>query len=99
MVYAIVAKVLYGINLFFDIITFIMILYAFMSWFVRPNNAFYQLLARFCQPIVAPFRPIAARLMQSGFMFDVSYILAFFAIRIAQYLVVQVFKWILMLLF
>ena len=99
MAYAVLVQILNGISLFFDVVTFIMVLYAFMSWFMRPNNAFYQLLARFCQPIVAPFRPIASRLMQSGFMFDVSYILAFFAIRITQYLVLQVFQWILMLFF
>lgn len=99
MGYAVMWRIITGVDLFFDVVTFIMVLYAFMSWFVRPNNAFYQLLARFCQPIVAPFRPIAARLMRSGIMFDVSYILAFFAIRVAQYLVIQVLQWILQLLF
>lgn len=98
MAYLVIMQIASGLSWFFRIVTFAMVLYAFLSWFVRPDNAFYRLLARFCQPILAPFRPIAARLMYRGFPFDVSYILAFFAIQVLQYLVMQVLSWILMLI-
>ena len=98
MAYLVIVQIANGLSWFFRIVTFVMVLYAFLSWFVRPDNAFYRLLARFCQPILAPFRPIAARLMYRGFPFDVSYILAFFAIQVLQYLVMQVLSWILMLI-
>ena len=68
-----------------------------LSWFFRIVT-FVMVLARFCQPILAPFRPIAARLMYRGFPFDVSYILAFFAIQVLEYLVMQVLSWIGMLI-
>ena len=64
MAYLVIMQIASGLSWFFRIVTFVMVLYAFLSWFVRPDNAFYRLLARFCQPILAPFRPIAARLME-----------------------------------
>ena len=98
MSYLVFYQIRYGVRLFFDIVKFVMVLYAFMSWFVRPDNAFYRVLARFCQPIVSPFRPLAARLMQRGFFLDISYILAYLALGVAQYLVNQVLIWIQMLI-
>ena len=58
MAYLVIVQIANGLSWFFRIVTFIMVLYAFLSWFVRPDNAFYRLLARFCQPILARSGPL-----------------------------------------
>lgn len=88
--------ILQSVNLLFRLATFALLLYALMSWFVRPDNAFYRLLARVCQPMIAPFRPLAARLLGRGIPFDVSYLLALLALQLLQSLVVRVLSWILL---
>jgi len=84
------AKIFEGINLFFNIISWFILAYVIMSWVVRPTNAAFRFVSRIVQPILAPFRPIARKLMQKGIMIDISAILAFFAISLIRNLLIWI---------
>lgn len=90
--YQTVAMQIYtGINYFLDIISVILVVYCFMTWFVRPNSPAYVFIHRIVEPIVAPFRPLALRLMEKGLMLDVSVLLAIIGVRIIRYIVSFIF--------
>lgn len=92
MSYALLIKIYEGLSLFLNIVSGILLAYCIMSWFVRPTNRLFMIVSRFTQPLVAPFRPIANKLMQRGFMIDVSILLAFLAIRVLESLLLALFR-------
>ena len=55
-----------------------------MTWFVRPNTPAYNFVQRLVEPFIAPFRPLALRLMEKGLMVDISVFLAILAIRVIE---------------
>ena len=65
-----------------NIYTYVILACAVLSWFVRPDNRLYLFLRSICEPVVAPFRKLAARLMPRGMMIDISSLLAYFALQI-----------------
>ncbi len=73
-----------GVYMFLNIISIMLVVYALMTWFVRPDAPVYRFMSRFCEPIVAPFRGISRRLIQAGLRIDISVILAVAAIRLLQ---------------
>ena len=81
---SIVLKILTGISYFCNIITALLVIYCLMTWFVRPDSPIYTFIHRLVEPFVAPFRPLALRLMEKGFMIDISVFLAIIAIRVVQ---------------
>ena len=56
-----------------------------MTWFVRPDSQAYMFVHRLVEPFVAPFRPLALRLMEKGLMIDISVFLAIIAVRVIHY--------------
>lgn len=82
-------QVIAGIDTFLILISVVLIVYALMSWFVRPDNPVYVFFARFADVILTPFRPIARRLINLGLRMDLSVILALLAIRILRSILVQ----------
>lgn len=92
MNYILLLRVYEGISLFLNIISGILLAYCLMSWFVPPTNRLFQIVSRFTQPLVAPFRPIAYKLMERGFRIDISVLLAFLAIRVIESLLLMLFR-------
>ena len=87
MSYAFLYQIVQGLSMFLRIVRYILLAYCLMSWFVRPTNRFYQICQRMCDPLLAPFRPISRKLIEKGFMIDISAILAFFALDIVERLI------------
>lgn len=77
----------YVISTILDILKFALVLQALLSWFVSPFNKFYKILRKVTEPMIAPFRPLAARLSNGRLPIDLAPLFAFFAIMLLQYLV------------
>lgn len=90
--YQIAYQIQYGINIFLNIVSWMLAIYCLMTWFVRPGSSMYTFMQRLIEPIVAPFRPLARRLMERGLMLDVSIVLAIFGVRILRNLVNAIFN-------
>ena len=80
----IILRVYQGVSMFLNIVSMMLVVYAFMTWFVRPDAPVYRFMNRFCEPLLAPFRPIARRLIEYGLRIDISVILAIAAIRVLE---------------
>ncbi len=91
--YQIAYQIQSGINIFLNIVSWILAAYCLMTWFVRPGSSIYTFMQRLVEPIVAPFRPLARRLMERGLMLDVSVLLAIFGVRIITRLVNTFFNY------
>ena len=83
---AIIWQIYRGVNTFLNVVSGILFVYCLMTWFVRPGSQLYSLMQRVIDPIVAPFRPLARRLMERGLMLDISVLLAIFGVQILRYL-------------
>ncbi|MBQ2956550.1 MAG: YggT family protein [Clostridia bacterium] len=83
-------QIISGVDTFLNIISVWLLVYALMTWFVRPDNPIYVFVARFADVILTPFRPISRWLINYGLHMDLSVILALFAIRILRSLLVQI---------
>ena len=81
---AVVYQIFLGINRFLSVLEVLLIIYALMTWFVRPDSPVYPFLYRFLNPVIAPFRRISRKLIERGLMIDISVILAVLAIRVVQ---------------
>lgn len=81
-----------AVNWFTEILTFLIIARAIMSWFVRdPSSSLfniYQTIIRITEPIVAPCRMLLAR-FNTGMM-DFSILLAFLLISVARNVIVNI---------
>ena len=66
-----------------NVYTYVILACALLSWFVQPFNRFYQFLRSVCEPVVAPFRRLSARLIPSNVPLDIAPLLAYFALQIA----------------
>ncbi len=72
-----------GVSTFLQIIELAIIGYMLGSWFLSPTNRLYVLLQNFSAPFIAPFRPLAMKLMmRTGLRLDLSGLMALFALRI-----------------
>jgi YggT family protein len=85
-------KILQGLGLFFRIVDGLIVAYVVMSWIVRPTNSLFRIVSTMLQPIFAPFRPIARKLLEKGLMVDITPILAIFALQILQNLITYLFE-------
>lgn len=79
-----------AVNWFAEILTFLIIARAIMSWFVRdPSSSLfniYQVIIRITEPIVAPCRMLLSR-FNTGMM-DFSILVAFLLISLARNVIV-----------
>lgn len=74
-----------GISRFLNVISAILVIYALMTWFVRPDSPIYMFFARIADVIISPFRPIASWVIEKlGLRIDISVILALLVIEIIQ---------------
>ncbi|NLM07888.1 MAG: YggT family protein [Clostridiales Family XIII bacterium] len=74
------------INLFFQVIVYLILGRAIMSWFIRPGDRLYPLymsVIRITEPILAPFRNLSNRIMGHSAI-DFSPVLAILAIYIIR---------------
>ena len=80
-----------AINIFAQILTWLLVARAICSWFVRGRSGtaykIYQMLALVTEPIVAPFRKLLSR-FNTG-MFDFSVLLALVFVMIARDVLVR----------
>ena len=80
------------VNWFAEVLIFLLIARAIMSWFVRnPNSSLfnlYQLIIRVTEPIVAPCRVLLSR-FNTGMM-DFSVLVAFLLISLARNVIIAV---------
>ena len=90
MSFLMMQQIITGVDTFLNIISVLLIVYALMTWFVRPDNAVYVFIARFADVVLTPFRPISRWLINYGLHMDLSVILALFAIRILRSLLFQI---------
>jgi uncharacterized protein YggT (Ycf19 family) len=97
MHYYILMKVYQGCDIFLRILQYVLVAYCLLSWFASPINRLYVLLSRMAQPMVAPFRSLANRLIRHGLRIDLSAIFAFFALSIARQLLIWLFNWLMTL--
>ncbi len=94
MDYIVLLKVYQGIDIFLQILQYILVAYALLSWIVSPVNRFYQILSRMAQPLVAPFRGIATALIRRGFRIDVSVLLALLVLSFLRGQLPRIVTWI-----
>jgi len=74
------------VNLLFNILTFAILIRALISWFpIAPDSPLIRLLDDVTEPILAPLRRIVPRLG----MFDITPIVAMFALQIIQQILIS----------
>lgn len=93
MAYDVISQIQIGVNIFLNIVSALLGIYCLMTWFVRPGSTLYAFMQKLVGPIVAPFRPLALRLMEHGLMLDISVLLAIFGVRIVSRLVNLLFAY------
>ncbi|MBN8191539.1 YggT family protein [Bacillus sp. NTK074B] len=73
-----------------QIYSWALIIYILMSWFPNAREtSIGQFLARICEPYLEPFR----RIVPSIGMIDISPIVAFIVLNLAQSGLTQLFRW------
>ena len=77
-------QLLSGVDTFLNLLSLALVVYALMTWFMRPDNRIYQFFARIADFVISPFRPVSAWLIKQGLRIDVSVILALICIRILR---------------
>lgn len=78
------------INRVLDVVSLAMFIYCILTW-VAPRASFTDFLGRLLEPFVAPFRPLAMKIAYKwGARIDLTYLFALIAIRIVEYLLMQI---------
>ena len=77
-------QLLSGVDTFLNLLSLALVIYALMTWFMRPDNNIYRFFARIADFVISPFRPISAWLIKQGLRIDISVILALICIRILR---------------
>ena len=90
MHHIVMLQLISGIDTFLNILSVLLIVYALMTWFVRPDNPIYVVVARIADVIISPFRPISQRLFSRGFPMDLSVVFALICIRIVRVLLFRI---------
>jgi YggT family protein len=83
-----------AINLFFQVLTYLILARAIMSWFFRPGDRLYPIYSaifRITEPILMPCRRLIGR-FGSGMGVDFSPIVAIFLIWVANWIVVSIVR-------
>lgn len=91
MPFEIVYRLYLGIHQFLRLLSYALFIYALMSWFVRPDAKIYRIFSRFCEPLLAPFRPIGRKLIQYGLRVDLSVWLAAIGLQIIDNIIYRIF--------
>ena len=83
------------INSVFNIATAVVLIYVVATWIVKPNSQILNILSRIAEPIIQPFRPIAAKLTEKGVMLDLSPVLAVIGLSVIRWVLMTVISWVL----
>lgn len=81
-----------AVNLFFRVLTTLIILYCLLSWFCPPNSKLYDIYMRMgevVEPIVGPFRRLTQGLTYRIGL-DFAPVIAIFALEILNTLIIRV---------
>ncbi|HPO04247.1 MAG TPA: YggT family protein [Bacillota bacterium] len=81
------------VNTFFQIVIYLILGRAIMSWFIRPGDRLYSLylgVVRLTEPILSPFRSLTRRVMGNSSI-DFSPMLAIFAVYFLQRMLIKLF--------
>lgn len=82
-------QIISGVDSFLNIISVLLIVYAVMTWIMRPDNPVYIFVARIADAVLMPFRPIGRWLINLGLRIDLTVIIALFAIRVLRSFLMQ----------
>jgi YggT family protein len=79
-----------AVQLFFQVVVYIILARIIMSWFVRNpySNKIYMLLLQLTEPILAPFRKLTGR-FAGNYGIDFSPILALLALNFISAIIVR----------
>ncbi|MFU0801480.1 MAG: YggT family protein [Xylanivirga thermophila] len=90
----VIAGLLKGIVLFLDIICWLIVIGALLSWFIDPTHPIRTFITRITEPFVAPFRPLSDKINSSGLPIDFSplftYLFLTIIIQLLQRLIIVV---------
>lgn len=76
-----------GVRWFLNILAWMIVINAVMSWFIDPTHPVRSFVMRVVEPVVSPFRRLTDRLNTSGFPIDFSPFFAYLAIVILQQII------------
>ena len=77
-------QIISGVDTFLNIISVLLVVYALMTWVMRPDNPVYIFVSRIADVVLIPFRPIGRCLINAGLRVDITVIIALFAIRVLR---------------
>lgn len=78
----VLANLIKGVRLFLEILSYLIIADALLSWILPPSHTVRELIGRFIGPLIEPFRRITDKLNTSSLPIDFSPILAYFTIML-----------------
>ncbi len=79
-----------GVVSFLDVLSAMLVIYALLTWFMRPDSPIYVFFARIADVVLTPFRPLASWVIEKlGLRIDISVILALLSIQIIQNMLMQ----------
>jgi len=85
--YKIVAYLIIGVQYFLELVSWVILINALLSWVLPPTSNFRNMLESLVSPFVNPFRRISERLFSSsGLPIDLSPFFAYVTITIVLYL-------------
>jgi len=87
LVYWGIIYVLRGVRWFLNVLSWLIVINAFMSWFIDPTHPIRSFIMRVVEPVVRPFRRLTDRLNTSGFPIDFSPLFAYLAIMLLQQII------------
>lgn len=79
---AVFYHIILGFIWFLNILAWAIIINSLLSWVLDPMHPIRNILGRFIEPVVAPFRSINDRLNTSGLPMDFSPLLAYICLQI-----------------
>ncbi|NLY71215.1 MAG: YggT family protein [Clostridiales bacterium] len=90
---------IYAVNLFFRVLTYLILARAILSWFIRPGDRLYPLyigIIRVTEPMLAPCRRITQRFGFGGTI-DFSPLLALIILWILNSIIIDILRIIILL--
>lgn len=82
-------QIISGVDSFLNIISVFLVVYALMTWVMRPDNSLYVFVARIADAVLMPFRPIGRWFINKGMRVDLSVMIALLVIQALRNLLTQ----------
>lgn len=87
-------EVIRGIQWFFEIFTWLIIINALLSWVLDPSHPIRTLIGRIIAPIIAPFRALTKTFRSARMPIDFSPIFAYIALQLLIALLKKLQYWV-----